>query len=467
MILRSSTAALIALLAAASFASAQEFRYDATKFEASLLAKRTDPAMQRWRENRLGMFVHWGLYSVLGGEWKGKAYPGAAEFIRGSAGIPKDEYEALVSQFNPTSYNPVKWAAMAKDMGVKYATLTTKHHEGFCMWPSKYSDYSIAATPYGKDIVGPFVKAYNDAGIDVFLYYSILDWHHPDYLSKIGNEADQQKFDRYLAYMQDQLDELIRTYPTIKGIWFDGQWEQSCKTPASLKAGLELEKHLREIKPGIILNNRLRSNLAGSLDRDSEGRPYGDYDSSYERRLPVRKSDTDAIPFDWESCMTVPENTWGYNKHWEGHIKSSSEIIEMMATCSSLGGNFLLNFGPTEKGEIVPYEVNLAKEIGAWMKENGHAIYGSENSGLAKQDWGYITRRPSDDSYHLIVFNVPLSGHLLLRLKEGLTLDSANWHDSAGVALEVEKGYGHDYLIQLPKTPLPRQPFVIPVKLKH
>ncbi|MGC4015666.1 MAG: alpha-L-fucosidase [Luteolibacter sp.] len=447
---------------ASPLSAAEDFRYDNTGFQASVLSPRADAAMTKWRQNRFGFFFHWGLYSVAGGEWKGKPYPGAAEWIKAYAGISNADYEKMVQQFNPTAYDPVKWAAMARSAGARYVTITTKHHEGFCLWPSRYTDYSVASTPYQKDLLGPFVKAFNDAGIDVYFYYSIIDWHHPDYVSEIKNPGDQEKFDRYLAYMRNQLDELLTTYPTVKGLWFDGQWEASNKTAASVRAGLELEKHLREIKPGIILNNRLRVDSAGHLDRDNAGRHFGDFDSSYERKLPQRKSPAESIPFDWEACMTVPENCWGYSKHWQGHLKTSDEILAMMANCTSLGGNFMLNFGPTETGEIRDYEQKLAGEIGTWMKDNASSIIGCGSSGLAKQDWGYITRKETDPSFHLIVFNVPVSRTLTLQLGKNQTLESATWE---GKALKIEKAYGDDWLIELGDHEPIRSAFVVETKV--
>ena len=429
-------------------------------FGATVLNKRADPAMQKWRENRFGQFIHWGLYAVAGGQWKGKNYTASAEWLKNAAGISREEYAELVHQFDPIKYNPAEWARIAKNMGVKYVIITTKHHEGFCLWPSKYTDFSVASTPYKKDVLQPFVKAYQEAGIDVYFYYSILDWHHSDYRSVIKTADDQKAYERYFTYVKNQLKELITNYPAVKGLWFDGQWEESYKK--NYKMGYELEQYCRALKPGIILNNRIRTDAEGHVDHDGKGRHFGDFDGSFERRLPTGVKTLD---FDWEACMTVPENQWGYHKIWEGHVKTAYEIEEMLATCTSMGGNFVLNFGPQPDGMIRPYEQDLAKEVGAWMKINGETIYGCDNAGMEKQDWGYFTKKPGDDNLYMIVFNVPLSNTLKLKLPDNVTIaDNALLADSTK-KFAIEKLYGSEYYLHLGNQKF-AHPFVITLRLK-
>ncbi len=190
---------------------------------------RQDEAMKKWRYNRFGQFIHWGLYSIPGGVWKGKTYKYAAEFLRSSANIPASEWDSLMYEFSIKKYDPEKWAAMAKDMGAKYVTITTKHYEGFCLWPSEFTDFDIENTPYKKDLLREFVDAYTAAGIDVYFYYSVLDWHHPDWKYHLKNKADTIAFDRYKEFVKNQLVELVERCPEMKGLWFEGTWDNSWK----------------------------------------------------------------------------------------------------------------------------------------------------------------------------------------------------------------------------------------------
>ncbi|HEX8020921.1 alpha-L-fucosidase [Mucilaginibacter sp.] len=451
---------LIVCIAVNGFSFAQIISPADSLMGATILSKRPDPGMRKWRENRFGQFIHWGLYAVTGGQWKGKNYPTSAEWLKVDAGISTAEYAEIIHQFNPQKYNPAEWAHMAKNMGVKYVIITTKHHEGFCLWPSSFTDFSVASTPYKKDLLMPFVKAYQKEGIDVYFYYSILDWHHPDYRSVIQSEDDQKAFERYFAYVKNQLKELITNYPNIKGFWFDGQWEASYKK--NYKMGYELEQYCRALKPGIILNNRIRTDARGHVDHDYNGRHFGDFDGSFERRLP---SGVKSLDFDWEACMTVPENQWGYHKIWEGHTKTSYEIQEMLATCTSMGGNFVLNFGPQPDGTIRAYEQNLSKEVGAWMQANGKAIYGCDNAGLEKQDWGYFTQKPGDERLYMIVFNIPFSGALKITLPEKTIIADNTLLTDDHQKFRIEKTYGNGYYLHLGDAKF-THPFVITLHLK-
>ena len=318
------------------------------RYGATLSEKRQDVDMKKFRSNRFGQFIHWGLYSIPAGQWNGKTYYGASEFLMKSAKVPVAEWEKLKDQFNPKEFDARKWAKMAKDMGVKYATLTTKHHEGFCLWPSKYTDFDVENTPYKKDLVGEFVKAYNKAGIDVYLYYSILDWHHPDWRYSLKNENDSVAFDRFKEYVRNQLVELLERYPTIKGFWFDGTWDKSWQQNGIFS--YELEQELKRIHPGLIVNSRMRADEHGARHFDSNGWMMGDYESGYERRLP-ESTDLVVTTRDWEAVMTIRETSWGNHVDWETqHVKRPDELIEMIVKTVSLGGNFLLNFGPLADG---------------------------------------------------------------------------------------------------------------------
>lgn len=433
------------------------------RYGATLSEKRQDSDMKKFRSNRFGQFIHWGLYSIPAGQWNGKTYYGASEFLMKSAKIPVNEWEKLKEQFNPTEFDAHEWALMAKDMGVKYATLTTKHHDGFCLWPSRYTDFDVENTPYKRDIVGEFVKAYNENGIDVYLYYSILDWHHPDWRYSLKNMNDSVAFSRFKAYVRNQLVELLERYPTIKGFWFDGTWDKSWQQSGIFS--FELEQELKRIHPGLIVNSRMRADEHGARHFDSNGWMMGDYESGYERRLP-ESADLIVTTRDWEAVMTIRETSWGNHVDWEKqHVKRADELIEMIVKTVSLGGNFLLNFGPLADGTFPKQEVELARSIGEWMKENGKAIYNCDYVELKKQDWGYYTRVIGSGNINLIVCNIPVSSRLKIILPKGMQVVSVSGTD--GTEKQVEQLNNTTFEILLDGNELKeKKPFVLEMKIK-
>lgn len=426
------------------------------KHGAHRIGKRTDSAMARWRGYGFGQFIHWGLYAIPGGEWNGKQYNGAAEWIRSWSGMPKSAYDSLIYQFNPTKFNATAWAKTAKQMGVKYVTITTKHHDGFCLWPSKFSDYNVGNSPYKKDIIGPIVDAYNKEGIDVVLYFSIMDWHNPDWRYDIKTKDDSLAMARFDQYTRNQLLELLKRYPTIKGFWFDGTWDKGWVKQAAFAD--ELEQELRRVHPGLIIGSRLHADEFGKRGDDSNGNLIGDYEQGWERKIPEKIEDVHNN--DWECVMTVPENQWGYNKAWNGHIKTADEIIEMLARCRSLGGNFVLNFGPKGDGTLRHEELDLAKKIGEWMHINGDAIYNTTYAGFDKQDWGYFTRKTGTNKVYMVVFNVPVSGALRVKLPAHTSIGKAYLLTDPGQIFVPEEIASREYFIHL-KGELYKKPFVI------
>ena len=358
---------LAALMSLTPFAQAKEQSADLTKSlgdksESPTMGwvRRTDPAMEKWRANRFGVMIHWGIYSIPGGWWNGKETHYAAEWIKVSAHIPNADYNALVKQFDPTNYDPVAWAKLFKAAGAKYVIITTKHHDGFCLWNSKYTDFDMGSTPYGKGVLKPLADAVRAEGMDMGFYYSIIDWHNPDYRSSIKSPADAAAYDRYIQYMKNQIKELLTEFGPIKVLWFDGEWDPSYKKRPQI--GHEMEAYCRKISPSIIINNRVRA---------YDG--IADYNSGYERRLPKTEP-----PTDWESCMTMTENSWGYHRTWSGNgWKTPLYLCEMLARCASMNGNFLVNIGPKPDGTIRTKEVARLDRIGTWLKVNGAAIYGT------------------------------------------------------------------------------------------
>lgn len=429
---------------------------------ATYIGKRQDAAMKKFRDNRLGLFIHWGLYAIPGGEWNGKVYPGAAEWLKSWAKVPAKDWMKLIKQWNPTDFDAARWAKTAKAMGVKYVKITTKHHEGFCLWPSKYTKYTVANTPYKKDILGDLVKAFNAEGIDVDFYFSIMDWSNPDWRYDIKTKEDSVAFERFKRFTENQLKELCQRYPTVKDFWFDGTWDASVKKNGCWTA--DLEKMLKQLVPGVTVNSRLRADEYGKRHFDSNGHLMGDYESGYERKLPDPYLDLKVTKYDWEACMTIPENQWGYHKDWSlSYVKTPVEVLERIVHAVSMGGNMVVNFGPDGKGDFRPEELHIADAIGQWMKKYGTCIYGCGYAGLKKQDWGYYTKK--GNAVYMVVFNKPYSGFLQVQLPKGQKLLRANMLEH-NQNLKVIETAAREYNITMPGI-LPEEPFVIRLEIQE
>ena len=301
-----------------------------------------------WKEAKFGMFIHWGVYSILG----------RAEWVMYNERIPIPEYEKLYPQFNPTKYNPDEWVKLAKEAGMKYIVITSKHHDGFCMFDSALTDYDCMSTPAKRDFIGDLVKACRKQGMKIMFYYSLLDWHHPHYVPRPAWVEDppghERDFNKYLEYMFGQIRELCEKYKP-DGIWFDGGWEHP---PQDWRAE-ELLKMIWRILPNAVINDR--TGLPADFSTPEQFVPG----AGMGERL-------------WETCMTI-NNSWGYNAHDHAH-KSVRQLIQTLVDIASKGGNFLLNVGPMPTGEIQPEFVVRLKQMGAWLKQYGDAIYGTEAS---------------------------------------------------------------------------------------
>lgn len=437
------------------------------KHGAHRIGKRTDADMQRWREHGLGQFIHWGVYAIPGGFWDGKFYPGAAEWIRSWKEMPNDVYDNFYKEFNPKNFDAKRWAKQAKDMGVKYLIFTTKHHDGFCMWPSKYTDYTVANTPYKKDIVKAIVDAYNKEGIEVHLYFSIIDWNHPGYRSAIPTTAEEKaKYETFKTFTRNQLFELLTDYPTVKGLWFDGSWDKAWINEAPWVD--QLGKDLRAKQPGLIIGSRFRADENGKRHYDTNGDLIDDYDQTWERDLP--NSIDDLKGSDWDCVMTVPQNQWGYHSEWRGYVKTSYDLIDMMVKAVSMDGNFVLNFGPDGLGNIRPEETQLAAEIGQWMKANSEAIYGTSYVNLKKQGWGYYTGK--GNKIYLTVFNRPINNMVNMEIpRGGVKPVKAYFLDGNRPAEIIDAGKNkHNnslYNIAIPASYVSNQPFVIVLEVEE
>jgi alpha-L-fucosidase len=432
----------------------------ALRFGATRIGRRSDAEMARWRANRLGQILHFGLYSIVGGAWNGTSYDYAAEFIKETAKVSDADYNTLLTRFAPSRNAPAQWAAMAQEMGARYVVITTKHHDGFCLWPSRHTDFSVAATPYTSDFLGEYVAACDALGLDVMLYYSILDWHHPDWRYKITSAADEAAFTRLWQYSTNQLLELLERYPMIKGFWFDGTWDDAVKSHGQWS--YELEQRLRAVNPDLVMGSRLRADETGARHFDANGRLMGDYEQGWERKLPDKPLEND-----WECVMTVPENQWGYHAKWTGHVKDTNEILEMAVQSVAYGGNFVLNIGPMGTGEIRAEEQTLVREIGAWMRVNSEAIYECGPSGLAKQDWGFFTRHNETRRVYAVVFNLPVSRVLKVALPKTTAIKDAWILGGRGAAPVIERALPGDYRLHLDqRAPAPTGPFVVALEVR-
>ncbi|MEX0322727.1 MAG: alpha-L-fucosidase [Puniceicoccaceae bacterium] len=369
-----------------------------------------DARMQWWKEARFGMFIHWGLYAVPAGEYRGvTSKRKIGEWIMDSLNIPIAEYEKFANHFNPVDYDAEEWVRIAKDAGMKYIVITSKHHDGFALWDSKVSKWDIAdASPYEKDLLKELADACEKEGIVLCFYHSIMDWHHPDAQAMWEPYYNQNRritrtnpnFPRYIEkYMKPQLKELLTNYGDIGVLWFDGEWVSDYTT----EMGKDVDKYVRSLQPDIIINNRVDKGRLGMAGLDAEGDFAGDFGTP-EQEIP----DTGIEGTDWESCMTM-NDTWGYRKD-DKNWKSNEKLIHNLIDIVSKGGNFLLNVGPTAEGKIPQESVTRLKAMGKWLKVNGEAIYAAEASPVEAPAWGRYTTKGNTVYAH--VFDWPADGEL-------------------------------------------------------
>lgn len=366
---------------------------------------KSDDRLNWWREARFGLFIHWGIYSVPAGQWNGQTDHG--EWIRHSAQIPIDEYEKFLTRFNPSKFNAEAWVKLAHDAGMQYVVITTKHHDGFCLFDSKSTDFDVMSTPFKRDIMKEMSEACRRDGLRMCWYHSIMDWHHPDYLPRREWEhrpADGANFDRYVQYLHSQVRELLTNYGDIGVMWFDGQWERTW----THEQGKSLYELCRSLQPSVIVNNRVdtgRTEAAGMTAADH----YGDFGTP-EQEIPPA-----GLPgVDWETCMTMNDH-WGFNSH-DQNWKSSTDLIRKLVDIASKGGNFLLNVGPNSDGEFPAPCIERLRAIGKWMSINGQAIHGTAASPFSTLAWGRCTQKSQGENtiLYLHVFDWPADGRLVL-----------------------------------------------------
>ena len=343
-------------------------------------------AREWFQDAKFGLFVHWGVYSVLeNGEW-----------VMHNTKMTLAEYEKLPARFNPVNYHPAEWVALARAAGMRYITITSKHHDGFAMFDSKVSDWDIVdRTPYKKDPLKMLAGECRKQGVKLFFYHSQLDWHHPDYFPRgrtgqYSGRPESGDWYRYLDYMDAQLGELLTNYGEIGGIWFDGWWDKP-------KADWRLEKTY-----GLI--HRLQPQaLVGANHHQA---PFDGEDfQMFEKDLPGQntagfnaESKVGKLPL--ETCETI-NRAWGYNAK-DRNFKSARDLVHYLVRAAGHNANFLLNVGPRPDGTIQPEFVERLKEVGAWLGKNGESVYGTRGGPLPPRDWGVTTRKGATVYLHLL-----------------------------------------------------------------
>ncbi|MBC8080518.1 MAG: alpha-L-fucosidase [Gorillibacterium sp.] len=347
--------------------------------------------IQWFLEDRFGMFIHWGIYAI----------PARGEWVQSTEHMTVDTYRQYFEEFDPVLYNPREWARLAKKAGMKYAVLTAKHHDGFCLFDSKLTDYKATNTKAGRDLVQEYVEAFRAEGLKVGLYYSLIDWHHPDYPA-VGNhpmrDNEEYKkqpldFNRYLEYMHGQVRELLTCYGKIDLMWFDFSFDDM--VGEKWKA-TELVNLIRSLQPNILIDNRLGGNI-----KSSDPEIYaGDFASPEQIIPPDGVCDENGHSIPWEACITL-NNNWGYHAT-DVDFKSPAQVIRSIVECVSKNGNLLLNVGPDAKGEIPKESVDILEQVGEWMRRNGESLYGAGKADLPKPEWGRFTRKGKKLYAHIL-----------------------------------------------------------------
>jgi len=357
--------------------------------------------MEWWTQDRFGMFIHWGLYAM----------PARHEWVKKNERLTNEDYEKYFEMFNPDLYHPEEWAKMAKAAGMKYAVITTKHHEGFCLFDSKYTDYKATNTPIGRDLIKEYVEAFRAEGLKVGFYYSLLDWHHPDYTidrnhPQSANSDEEYKklnkgkdMDVYRQYIKNQVRELLTNYGQIDIIWLDYSFPSGKHGKGRNDWDSEnLLKMVRELQPGIIVNDRL-----DLLDVE------GGWDFTTPEQYKVSKwPEKNGVKVPWETCQTF-SGSWGYYRD-EKTWKDNKQLLVLLIESVSKGGNLLLNVGPTARGNIDYRAQERLAGMGEWMKYNSPSIYHCTEAPAEFQapDNTLLTYNPETNRLYVHLLDYPM-----------------------------------------------------------
>ncbi|WP_211749397.1 alpha-L-fucosidase [Paenibacillus sp. Marseille-Q4541] len=352
-----------------------------------------------FQEDRFGMFIHWGLYAI----------PARGEWLRSSEQMSVEDYQTYFDEFNPVDYKPKEWAKAAKAAGMKYAVLTAKHHDGFCLFDSKLTDYKATNTKAGRDLVREFLDAFREEGIKVGLYFSVIDWHHEDFpaygdlhhpmKNNLDFKRNPETFPRYLDYMHGQIRELLTDYGKLDIMWFDFSYAEM---KGDTWKAEDIIAMLRELQPHIIIDNRLEGSgdNGGSIYTTEPSVYSGDFASPEQIIPPSGVVDVTGKPIPWEACITL-NNNWGYAAA-DKNYKTPTTVIRKLVECVSKNGNMLLNVGPDAKGNIPKESLDILSEVGDWMSKNGDSIYGCKAADFSKPDWGRYTQKGNKLYAHVL-----------------------------------------------------------------
>ena len=389
--------------------------------------------MKWWTDDRFGMFIHWGLYSM----------PSRHEWVKKNERMTNEQYEKYFELFNPDMFNPKEWARMAKEAGMKYAVITTKHHEGFCLFDSKFTDYKSTNTPYGKDLLREWVDAFRAEGIKIGFYYSLLDWHHPDYTIDRNHPQSQDSdsayarlnkgrdMAKYREYIKNQVTELMTNYGDISILWLDYSFPGGKNGKGRNDWDSEnLLKIVRKLQPGILVNDRL-----DLLDVE------GGWDFTTPEQYKVSKwPEVNGKRVPWETCQTF-SGSWGYYRD-ENTWKNNKQLLGLLIESVSKGGNLLLNVGPTSRGTIDYRAQDRLKAMGEWMKYNSRSIYGCTEAPpeFKAPDNCILTYNPATNRIYIHCLDWPM-GVLHLKGFKGKIKYVQMLHDGSEVQFSNSEGY--------------------------
>ncbi|MBS1525709.1 MAG: alpha-L-fucosidase [Bacteroidetes bacterium] len=443
--IRKISIALMVLICSASIASAQKKRIG------NETAAQKKKRMEWWTDARFGMFIHWGLYSL-----------GARhEWLKHNEHMTNEEYEKYFKRFDPDHFDPHKWARAAKAAGMKYAVLTTKHHEGFCLFDSKYTDYKAMNTPAHRDLVKEYVQAFREEGLKVGFYYSLLDWHHPDYTADSAYpltqvDTSQANYDRinkgrdmnkYREYLRNQVRELMTNYGKIDILWLDWSWDKGSRHGKWGKDwdAVNLLKMVRQLQPGIIVNNRL------GLYEYSDGGDFETPEQIGTKELDKYRGHT------FETCQTF-SGSWGYYRD-ENTWKTHRQLLDLLISSVSNGGNLILNVGPTARGEFDYRATNALDSMAYWMHANSQAIYDCTYapSSYKVPEGTKLTYNPKTKKLYIMLYDYPADGRLKLPGYAGKVKYAQFLNDYSELKYSDNGG---DTELKLPKM---KPPYDIPV----
>ena len=380
--------------------------------------------MDEFMSMRFGMFIHWGPVTLRGTE---------IGWSRGQQ-VPVAEYDNLYKEFNPVLFNADEWVKTAKDAGMKYLTITSKHHDGFCLWPSEYTEYDIMASPLKKDIVGELAKACKKHDIKFCMYFTILDWHDTNYPVHNDGKAPDPDADmsKFIVTIKNQLKEVITNYDPYM-LWFDGQWE----SPWTDEMGIDLYNYLKGLKKDLIINNRLGKEMTAIHSKEVDySKMVGDFDT------PEQKVGNFSLDFPWESCITIGTQ-WAWKPN--DKLKTLQECIQTLIKTASGNGNLLFNVGPMMDGRIEQRQVDLLKQMGDWLKIYGESIYGTRGGPYTPNEVYSATRK--GDKVYIHLFNASAK-EITIPSLQGVKVLKASLMN--GGAIQVKEIDGK-YILALPE----------------